>query len=227
VSSDLKTETSSLTFLFWNVDGNDRAKLVCDLVTEHAVDVVVLAEPSSEDELLETLRERADSAFEIPESDTHRLQIFARGSNLSLREVYGTTNGRMTIRTLRCFDEDFLFVAMHIPSRASGWTEADQTAEVTQLCGALRSEEQRRGHDRTLLVGDLNMNPFDNGVMQATGLHAAMTRQTAQAGHRVVQKNQYPYFYNPMWGFFWRPDIRPSRNTLLSWEANLLRLEYL
>ncbi|MGZ0174127.1 MAG: endonuclease/exonuclease/phosphatase family protein [Planctomycetales bacterium] len=202
MSGYLETGLSELSCLFWNVRGSDRTELICELVNEHSADIIVLVEPPKKDDLLMVLQERESSSFFIPDADTERLRVLARDPDLSMREVYGTTTGRMTIRSLRCFEEEFLFVAMHIPSRASNWTEDDQTAELTQLCEALRAEEDRRGHRRTLLVGDLNMNPFDNGIMQTTGLHAAMTRQTAEAGHRVVQENAYPYFYNPMWGFF-------------------------
>jgi hypothetical protein len=53
-----------------------------------------------------------------------------------------------------------------------------------------------------VLVGDLNMNPFESGVVGANGLHAVMTQERAQRGVRKVGGKEYPFFYNPMWGFF-------------------------
>lgn len=46
------------------------------------------------------------------------------------------------------------------------------------------------------------MNPFDEGVVKAAGLHAMMTKATANERFRTVQGREYPFFYNPMWGFF-------------------------
>jgi hypothetical protein len=50
-----------------------------------------------------------------------------------------------------------------------------------------------------VLVGDLNMSPFENGVVSAAGLHGVMSRQVARKGSRIVQSREYPFLYNPMW----------------------------
>jgi hypothetical protein len=54
-----------------------------------------------------------------------------------------------------------------------------------------------------VLVGDFNMNPFQEGVVAANGLNAVMARRVAARRRtRVVQEREYPFFYNPMWGHF-------------------------
>lgn len=62
--------------------------------------------------------------------------------------------------------------------------------------------ENELGHSRTILVGDLNMNPFEKGVVGAKGLHGVMARSIAKSGGRKILGRFYSYFYNPMWGFF-------------------------
>lgn len=64
------------------------------------------------------------------------------------------------------------------------------------------SAERRIGHFRTVLVGDLNMNPFEKGVVGTMGLNATMVRRQAQKMTRTVQGQQYRFFYNPMWRHF-------------------------
>jgi hypothetical protein len=66
----------------------------------------------------------------------------------------------------------------------------------------IREIEGRVGHSRTVLVGDLNMNPFDEDMISANGWHAVMTRDIARKRTRLVQRESYPFFYNPMWGRF-------------------------
>jgi len=39
-------------------------------------------------------------------------------------------------------------------------------------------------------------------VCSSHGLHGVMTRSTAAETSRQVAGREYPYFYNPMWGFF-------------------------
>ncbi len=54
------------------------------------------------------------------------------------------------------------------------------------------------GHERTLIVGDFNLNPFDDGMIFPSGFGAMMTkglvRKTREAHDRYSGR-----FYNPIW----------------------------
>jgi hypothetical protein len=84
----------------------------------------------------------------------------------------------------------------------------------------IREIESRIGHSRTVLVGDLNMNPFEEDMISANGWHAVMTRDIARKGTRVVQKEAYPFFYNPMWGHF-GDDTQGPPGTYYRWKGSL------
>jgi hypothetical protein len=70
----------------------------------------------------------------------------------------------------------------------------------------IRDAEKAIGNDRTVVVGDLNVNPFDDALLDVRGLNALADRRTVQRkdprrfGIRKVEK--LPLFYNPMWGHF-------------------------
>ncbi len=71
--------------------------------------------------------------------------------------------------------------------------------------------EAQLGHRRTVLVGDLNMDPFESGVVAADGLHAVMSRHVAGGRYREVGGEIRHFFYNPMWGHFGdRPPSPPG-----------------
>lgn len=46
------------------------------------------------------------------------------------------------------------------------------------------------------------MNPFENSMVSAKGLHAVMTKEIALKKERLVQGEVYPFFYNPLWNHF-------------------------
>jgi hypothetical protein len=51
-------------------------------------------------------------------------------------------------------------------------------------------------------MGDLNMNPFEAGMVAARGgLHAVASRRIAARNTRRVQREDYKFFYNPMWNY--------------------------
>lgn len=75
--------------------------------------------------------------------------------------------------------------------------------ECCELSNTIKRVEKQIGHSRTVLVGDLNMNPFEDGIISANGLHGVMNRFVAEKRTRTVQSKEYPFFYNPMWRFFY------------------------
>ena len=77
-----------------------------------------------------------------------------------------------------------------------------QAFECMKLDTQIAREEDQAGHRRTVLLGDLNMNPFEPGLVGAGGLNAVMSRQIASRATRTVQGTEYRFFYNPMWGHF-------------------------
>lgn len=96
---------------------------------------------------------------------------------------------------------ELLFAVAHLPSKLN-IRDATQSLIVQPLAADIAQTEDRRGHRRTVLVGDLNMNPFEEGVAGAGHLHGVMTRAVAGREERLVEGRTYRMFYNPMWAQF-------------------------
>lgn len=191
-----------LTFLFWNLAGQRLIRPLSRLVARHQVDILMLAEcPFQPADFLPELNQDNKSTFQYsPDRVWNKIEIYTRfpGNHLEpFRE-----GQRYTIRRLRLEGrQEILLAVVHLPDK-SQWKDASQWFEAAQLSTQIREAEKDAGHQRTLLVGDMNMNPFEEGMIAAAGLHAVMTRQTALKEERTVLGQTYPYFYNPMWGHF-------------------------
>src|SRR5205823_4202312 len=94
--------------------------------------------------------------------------------------------------------EKILLGVVHLGSKLFR-SEPSQGAALRTLAEKIREIEDERGHRRTVLVGDFNMNPFEPEFVLAEGLNAVMTREVAGQGTRVVDRREHPFFYNPMW----------------------------
>ncbi len=190
-----------LTFLFWNTNRKPVTGLVARLAEEHRVDVVVLVESeSSSSEILNKLNENSVDFYYARSRVPTAVEVFTRFSPDFL--VPTLESGRFSIRRMSLPARPELLLAMvHLPSK-SYWTNDSQTLECAELSRMVQTEEQKVGHRRTLLLGDLNVDPFEPGMVGASGLHAMMTRQLAARQSRTVQGREYPMFYNPMWGHF-------------------------
>ncbi len=191
------------SFLFWNLNRKPLQDMVASLALHYEVDVLMLVECSIEPGvLLRTLNrdDGADYSYALGVS-RGKAEIYTRFPCEFLRPKQD--QDRLTIRHLRLPGRsDILLAVTHYPSKMH-WSDADQASQ----CGPLLAQpiqlaEDDVGHRRTLLVGDLNMNPFEHGMVEASGLHAVMTRRIAERRARIVQGREYPFFYNPMWGLF-------------------------
>lgn len=189
------------TFLFWNLNKRPLLNQVATLCHEHKIDVLILAESGlSTVELLEALNGGQRSQFKVPSfvPPSSRLSFFIRYPQRSFKPVYD--DGHVSIRRLiPPIGFEILVVAVHLPSKLH-YKETDQTLNSPLVSQAIERAETTVGHTRTVVVGDFNMNPFETGIVGATGFHAVLDRQTALRGERTVQGKQYRFFYNPMWG---------------------------
>ena len=185
-------------FLFWNLNKKPIPGFVCHLAHEQDVDVLILAECAfSKDGLLEELnREVAEYRYAWGVSD--HLVFYTRFHDGFLRPL--AESSRVSIRRLSlpgCLP--MLVAAAHLPSKMS-YAEDSQVFESVRLSRMISEVEEREGHHRTMVIGDLNMNPFEKGMVAAAGgLHAVPSRRVARRGERTVQGEKYRFFYNPMW----------------------------
>jgi endonuclease/exonuclease/phosphatase (EEP) superfamily protein YafD len=195
----------TVKFLFWNIRGKRLGHLVRALVDEHDADVVVLAELGEEPwDILTALN--ANDARHV----FHMDELPTRAAGRRQPRIYWRLS-RDAIRPLRKDDgaifydletitgRSILLVAVHLPSRLHR-SEHDLTALAGRLGGVIREEEGRLGHQRTVVVGDFNMNPFDLGMMTCDAFHAVTTQAIARRRSRTVDGQERGFFYNPMWG---------------------------
>ena len=187
------------SFLFWNLNGKSLQKIAANLALRYEVDVLMLVECSiAPGLLLRTLNRHHSSEYHYaPGRLCKKVEIFTRYHSQFIQPIY--EKDRLTIRHLKPPEvTDILLAVTHFPSKLH-WSDSSQAFGSVELANSIRLAEKRAGHSRTILVGDLNMNPFEDGVISANGLHGIMSRHIAEKRTRVVQTKEYPFFYNPMW----------------------------
>jgi hypothetical protein len=188
-----------LTFMFWNLK-QARRNILNNLVRTHKVDVLMLTEcPMLPATVLEALNQRTSDFYYVP-TDCAKIAVYTRFSDqylLPVRSHADFTIARLALPTR----QEILVCIVHFPSK-SRYSPADQQGYASRFSDIVADAEEEVGHTRTLLVGDLNMNPYEDGVVTATGLHAVMTREIAHRRPRRVKFESNAHFYNPMWRHF-------------------------
>ena len=106
---------------------------------------------------------------------------------------------KVSIREVRPpLGDPVLVCAIHASSRISR-DLAELNVLIPRAAAAVFSAEAQVGHDRTVVCGDFNLSPYDEGLVSSESFHAVMSRATARRGQRVVYERPRKFFYNPMW----------------------------
>ena len=109
--------------------------------------------------------------------DTHRISL----------RIYQDSSGN-----------ELLLAAAHLRSKMhADWP--DQAFDARRLRQAVERVENEVGHTKSVIIGDLNMDPFESGMVSADGLNAVMDKGIAAKGYRTYSGERHQFFYNPMW----------------------------
>jgi endonuclease/exonuclease/phosphatase family metal-dependent hydrolase len=186
-----------MRFLFWNLCKKPIAGLVARLCRDHDIDIVVLVENEiATSQLLSELNiERTRYRFHPAPSE--RVSIFSRLPSDCITPI--RDDGKVTFRRVKDpLKLDFVLVAAHLGSKLH-LSDLDQASHAGRLVRELEKIEDDIGHQRTVVVGDLNMNPFEPGIIGSDSFHAVMSRTIAASETRTVDGRTCTFFYNPMW----------------------------
>lgn len=191
------------SFLFWNLNKRPLEHRVARLIVANSVDVLMVAECATDaSQMIGAIVEGGGKEFRLLGTSPTKVKVFSSLSETSIVEKYSDPDGRIAMFQLELAGlPNLLLAAAHLHSRVNQ-SSSDLAQHATHWSRKIRENEDEVGHRRTVLVGDLNMNPFDDGVVSGHGLHAVMTRSKALEIERTIDGESRPFFYNPMWGYF-------------------------
>lgn len=192
-----------VTVLFWNVGKKPLLARLARLAAREAADVVILAECADPPADVAAALNAAGTGWIAPPSVCERLRTFTRLTAGALTEVFNDANQRLNLWELRTdAGLPVLLGGVHLPSKV-GWSPADQSGFAYRVTANLEEEEDRLPNRGTVVIGDFNMSPFDDGMIGGFGFHALMTLELAgRRSQRIVQAEPCRRtFYNPMWAF--------------------------
>jgi endonuclease/exonuclease/phosphatase family protein len=195
--------------IFWNVNRKDLTSLVCDMARDTEAHAIVLNEWVAESQdVLKQLRSKVNRSYDVPTliSSESRFQCFRRDKSLDLTEVH--KGFRTSVRKLNTGSTQALLALVHGADIRNN-DEASRQSAAHLLAEDFRFVGSQQGHNRLILMGDFNMNPFDRGMNLAAGLNAMMTRNCVKKGQRTFMGRDYDFYYNPMWGLLGDRSVGP------------------
>ena len=199
-----------IAILFWNTYGGAVGSMVQYLCAAHNVDVVVLAEePRLAQDVFPVSGGSLAHFFDEYAPGLSKIRFFVRRGAGKLKLVSDNGN-RQSLREFHpSTGTPILLAGVHLPSKLRA-KEGDQYLAARQLRRAVEDAERLLGHDATVLIGDMNMSPYEAGMSAADGLHGVMDKRIAQKRQRILGGQAFTYFYNPMWSRLGDESVGPT-----------------
>lgn len=188
-----------VALLFWNTQQGKVGSLVPLICNQYDVDVVVLAEEErTSEEIFAGSFGSGSSSYSEYAPVKSKIRFFFRNGSGILRMVSDADERKSIREFIPTAGPACLVAGAHIISKLRT-RESDQYFAARILKNAVEQAEIAVGHNRTIVIGDMNMNPFEEGMLAADGLHGMMTKSIVIKQSRRVQGQKHSFFYNPMW----------------------------
>lgn len=193
-------------FLFWNINKKNSSDLIVDLVNELSIDVIILAEVLQENDsnvgqrnvinlhefknkLNNVTGKQYTSRF-ISGQKIVLIDNLENGQNVSTEEDKRLSSCKYIIN-----NEEILIVGVHLRDRYT-----HDLNDLFDLAGQHREFIDSYKIDKVIAIGDFNMNPYEKGIMGATGFNAIFSKEeilyNPQRRFGYINK---PFYYNASW----------------------------
>ena len=192
-----------LNILFWNIHRNDLTDVLVELTLENNVDILILSETQNQDldNLIHDLNVLVPEYFISPSHIINKKIKFITKFDpqflISLADYPRFGTRKVSLPNTK----NIIITGVHLMDQRS--TEKDDIGDYA-ITVKKTIDELEVDNDilDSIVIGDFNLNPFDRGIVKASGFHAVSDKIIAQNLRRTVQGNEYSFFYNPCWQLY-------------------------
>lgn len=194
--------TRAYNLLFWNVLHKDLSSIVENIANYHKADFILLAELNKNDtkKYQDVLQSHG---YFLRATSSSKVKIFDRLTNSQSTLVKASGNfsqeDRLTSIVYTINGERILLVGIHLFSIAAMSQPRSRRGFASLALKVVEELEINHSIDKTIIIGDFNLNPYEQGMTDFFGLHATMCKNTAQLGERDIAGEKKRYFFNPSW----------------------------
>ena len=188
-----------MTFMFWNLHNNPETfPIINCILDEYDVDICILTEYPQNDISSYSIKE-GYLLYTSPSVNHKMYFIHKKDINLNIGQ---DIDNRMSLRNISLDNEMKInLISCHLHDKIYN-PEEDRKYIFRHYSNKIIEFEEEKECDNTIIVGDLNIDPYDTIMFSADIFNTTMNKKIARNIQRRFQGHDYKYFYNPMWKFF-------------------------
>lgn len=189
-----------MKILFWNTHKNQEIDpYILAFIDENPCDIIILAE------YVNSIRGLCNQLSLFKMDFYPWISPTCETIKIISKKCYQSTvmqdEKRYCIYSLNTVYGKFILTALHLPCKLH-FEPSDIEFYARRIRSDIEKIEAKLDHHRTFVVGDFNVNPFENACIQADCFHALSNGDEAKKGFRTVSGKRFTTFYNPMWNLF-------------------------
>ena len=182
-----------MKLLFWNMGKNDNAALALECMRNHGVHVAAFAEhlgTKFSDELLCSTGYRVVSL-----GGCDKVMVLV---DCSVEVVNCFEASRFTVFVMMFSGSFFVVAATHLIDRMSAPDSESRLEDIREIMGVVHGYERSLSVDKTIVIGDLNANPYDKELLLPNAFNAMLFKGILRSkSERAWHGKSYPFMYNP------------------------------
>lgn len=186
-----------INFLYWNANNNNISSYIVDACVEHKINVLIIAEHKNIDTgyLIRKLKDN-HLFFQVERIDRDSRILLLHNTKKQINII--KESKYYSAFSIKDNSGIYLLFALHLPSRYHQ-ESSDLSMYASQVLREFEQLEGDRNTEKSIVVGDFNMNPFDDGMVSALSFNAVMCPIIAKKKPKRVLNEERKFYYNPMW----------------------------
>ena len=183
--------------LFWNTHKNQNINtFLTTIIVENSISIVVLAEYADDVNCLKkSLANHGVNMNNFSSPFCERIVILSSEKNVIA--------GRQTkYASIQIINNEDILCCVHLPSQLLSDHQKRRNIAISRIVNDIINTENEFNTNNTIVVGDFNENPYNEGCLSAERFHGIPVSKETEREKRVVSGEEFKMFYNPMWNFF-------------------------
>lgn len=183
-----------MKFLFWNIKEKDLSDTIIEICQENDIDILGICEGKELDKNNIIKKLSFKEVFLLSNLKDRGIKLFCK-KNINMK-VNAENNFYHKEYSLLIENINYKILLLHLPSKL-------RLDNISQSHFATRFREILKGINyqgkKTIIFGDFNMNPFEEGMISSEAFHALNSKLITSKIQREVYGEKRYYFYNPTW----------------------------
>lgn len=182
-----------MVVLFWNAAKKKNNNIILKMIESFDVDFVALAEYNDDvDELINELNGKDNLYRQYSNIGSEDITLIGKARNIN----QANQDKHYSIQII---EQKLIICCAHMPSRIYDQNNTRRKLIMQRMIKDLENTEEINGIFDSIVIGDLNANPYEDECLSADGLHGIPISEVSQRRKRKIEGYDYKMFYNPTW----------------------------